>query len=108
MRNAHGVGQIIGDPEHTFGMPEHDLVNCIHCSSIAMSRSSATGKLEVMVFRADGTHYMKECGFCRSCMKPVCPKCDGKPCDNKFRRMEQQERAALKASTSGIFVPGRV
>lgn len=107
MLKAHGFGQIIGDPAHGYGMAEHDLVNCVHCGGISMVKSSTTGKMEVMVFRADGTHYMKECGYCRSCMEPICPKCDGKPCDNRFRRMDKQEKAALKAS-GGIFVPGRV
>lgn len=107
MLKAHGFGHIVGDPAHSFGMAEHDLVNCVHCGGISMLKSSLTGKMEVMVMRRDGTHYMKECGYCRSCMEPICPKCDGKPCDNRFRRMEDQEKAALKASGS-IFVPGRV
>lgn len=96
MRNAHGFGQIIGDPAHTHGVAEHDVVNCIHCGGISMTKSSATGKLEVMVFRADGTHYLKEAGFCRQCMAPICPKCDGRPCSNRFRRLEAQEKEAAK------------
>jgi hypothetical protein len=100
MLRPHGFGQIIGDPAHAHGMAEHDAVNCIHCGSISMVKSSTTGKLEVMVYRSDGTHYFKEAGFCRSCMAPICPRCDGKPCDNRFRRMDRQER-------SGTVLPFR-
>lgn len=106
MRGAHGFGQIIGDPAHGLGMPDHDVVNCIHCGSVSMVKSSTTGKLEVMIFRADGSHYLKEAGFCRACMKPICPKCDGKPCNNRFRRLEEQEKAVLKAGGS-VLVTGR-
>ena len=98
MRKAQGFGQIIGPTETQLGMAEHDLVNCIHCGEIAMVKSSLTGKLEVMVFRADGTHYTKEGGFCRSCFEPICPKCNGKPCDNRHKRLEEEEARARKAA----------
>lgn len=94
MRHPHGFGQIIGDPAHAHGIAEHDTITCIHCGQVGMVKSSTTGKLEVMVFRADGTHYLKEAGFCRSCMEPVCPKCDGRPCNNRHRRMELLESAS--------------
>lgn len=96
MLKPHGYGMIVGDPAHSFGMEEHDTVTCIHCGSIGMVKSALTGTLEVMVFRKDGTHYFKECGFCRSCMEPICPKCDGKPCSNRFRRLEKEELMALR------------
>lgn len=91
MRSAHGYGVIAGDPAHNFGMQEHDTITCIHCGQIGMTKSSATGRLEVMVFRADGSHYFKEAGFCRSCFEPICPKCDGKGCNNRFKRLELEE-----------------
>lgn len=97
-RNPHGYGVIIGDPAHSFGIAEHDAVTCIHCGHIDMVRPSAGGPLQVMVFRRDGTHYFKDAGFCRSCMQPICPKCDGKPCNNRFRRMEREEAAARKVN----------
>lgn len=95
MRNPHGYATII-DPAFG-GVQEFDVISCIHCGSVSMTKS-ALGNLEVMVYRADGTHYMKEAGFCRSCMKPICPKCNrpGAPCNNRFRRMEQEEAAARK------------
>lgn len=107
MRKAHGFGEIIGDPGRGFSVGAHDMVNCIHCGHIDMVRSKTSGNLEVMVVRADGSHYFLEAGFCRQCMEPICPKCNGKPCSNRHRRMEQQEKAALKASGS-LFVPARV
>lgn len=97
MRNAHGYATIIM-PEGP--VQEMDTVTCVHCGHIDMTKSNLSGKLEVLVFRADGTHYLKECGFCRGCYEPVCPKCDGKPCNNRFRRMEFQEAAALKFACS--------
>lgn len=100
MRNPHGYATI-SDPA-LGGLQEFDVMTCIHsyCAggmggSISMTKNFS-GNLEVMVFRADGTHYMKECGFCRSCMKPVCPICAGKPCSNRFKRMDEKEKAAQK------------
>lgn len=93
MRNPQGYAQII-DPALASPV-EFDTVTCIHCGQIGMTRSPG-GKLEVMVFRADGSHYMLEAGFCRSCMQVVCPKCSGKPCNNRFRRLDGEEKAAQR------------
>lgn len=95
MLKPDGYGEVIAPPR-VCEFREHDVVTCIHCGSVSMTRSGLTGKLEVLIFRADGSHYMRECGFCRNCYKPICPKCDGKPCDNRFRRMEEDEAAAQK------------
>ncbi|SRR6266567_8086756 len=95
MRQPGGYATII-DPNARQLVQEHDTFTCPHCGSVSMTRSAATGKLETMVFRADGTHYMREAGFCRSCFQHVCPRCDGKPCDNRFRRMEDEEKLARK------------
>jgi hypothetical protein len=95
MRSPHGYF-ISVDPAASTSQ-ENDIMSCAHAycgngnGSIHMVKSSLTGKLEVMVFRADGSHYFKECGYCRSCMAPVCPICDGKPCNNRHRRMEAME-----------------
>lgn len=95
MRNPHGYA-VIFDPDLRGGVEEHDTITCPHCGSIGMTKSSSTGRLEVLIFRADGSHYLKECGFCRSCMEPVCPRCDGKPCDNRHRRIDAMEALAHK------------
>lgn len=93
MRQPHGYSTII-DP--VTGTQEHDAISCIHCGGISMVRSSLTGKLEVMVYRGDGTHYMHEAGFCQNCCRPICPRCIGKGCNNRFKRMEAEETLARK------------
>lgn len=100
MRDPHGYATII-DPSFSSGngVQEFDTLSCIHCGRIDMT-ANKSGKLEVLVFRADGTHYMKEAGFCRSCYKPICPICDGKPCSNRFKRLDEQEAAARKFTCS--------
>lgn len=89
MRNPHGYATI-ADP--SFGsIQEFDVLSCIHCGKVDMTRNP-DGNLSVLVYRADGTHYLKEAGFCRSCYKPICPRCVGKLCDNRFRRLEEEEK----------------
>ena len=83
------------DPDAPGGLIEYDTTTCPHCGFVAMTKG-LSGNLEVLVFRADGTHYMKPAGFCRNCFQHVCPKCDGKPCDNRFRRLDDEEKAARK------------
>src|SRR5215831_13420286 len=94
MRNPQGYAEII-DPTAGRMVTEFDTITCIHCGSVGMTRGP-TGNLEVMVFRADGSHYFKPCGFCRSCYNPVCPKCEGKPCTNRFRVLDEMESRARK------------
>jgi hypothetical protein len=93
MRNPQGYATIIqpGGP-----IEEHDTITCIHCGQIGMTRSSFSGIPEVLVYRADGTHYMREAGFCRNCMAHICPRCVGKDCSNRFKKMDQDEAAARK------------
>jgi hypothetical protein len=90
MRNPQGCAEII-DPTGSRLVTQYDTITCIHCGSVQMTRGP-TGKLECLVFRADGTHYFREAGFCRSCYNPVCPKCDGKLCQNRFRLMDEEEK----------------
>ena len=96
MRNANGYATLIG-PNFRGGVQEHDVVTCIHCGAVSMTRSKISGQLEVLVYRPDGTHYLREAGFCRSCMAPTCPKaeCNG-PCTNRFRRLDEEEKLARK------------
>jgi hypothetical protein len=93
MRNPQGYATII----HPAGpLEEHDTVTCIHCGQIGMTRSSFSGIPEVLVYRADGTHYMREGGFCRNCMAHTCGRGCCVECNNRFRRMDNQETAARK------------
>lgn len=95
MLNPNGYAHII-DPNAPGGESKHDVVTCIECGHIDMVRPGLGQPLSVMIFRTDGTHYFKECGFCRSCMQPVCPRCDGKPCNNRFRRIDAEEKQAWR------------
>lgn len=95
MLKPQGYATII-DPDARQQVQEFDTITCPHCGGVSMTRAGTTSKYEVLVFRADGTHYMKEAGFCRGCFQPICPRCDGKPCSNRFKRMEEEERAARK------------
>lgn len=100
MRNPQGYAEII-DPTAPRMVTEYDTVTCIHCGSVSMTRGPK-GRLEVLVFRADGTHYMQEAGFCRSCYQEICPACVGKPCTNRFKRLEEEEARAQKMLQSRV------
>jgi hypothetical protein len=95
MRNPQGYAHII-DPGARLLKQEFDTITCIHCGHVDMTRAGMTGRLEVLVYRSDGTHYMKEAGFCRGCFRPICPVCEGKPCTNRFKKLELEESAANK------------
>jgi hypothetical protein len=95
MRKPDGYSIII-DPGGNNFVQEFDNVTCIHCGQISMTRSGTTGKLECLVFRADGAHHMREAGFCRNCYHHICPRCDGKPCVNRFRKLDGEEAAARR------------
>jgi hypothetical protein len=92
MLKPHGYATIT-DPGAKRLVEEHDQLGCPHCG-VVLSVKPGGGPLQCMILRADGTHYFKDAGFCRSCMEPVCPRCDGKPCDNRHRRLDREEEAA--------------
>jgi hypothetical protein len=94
VRDPRGYAVII-DPTASRLTQEHDVITCIHCGNVQMTRGQS-GALECMVFRADGTHYFRAAGFCRNCYRHVCPVCDGKPCTNRFRLMDEEEKWARK------------
>jgi hypothetical protein len=98
MRNPQGYAEII-DPGAGRLVTGFDTITCIHCGKIEMTRGPS-GKLECLVFKADGTHEMREAGRCYSCWQEICPACVGKPCSNRFRKMDEDERRYLKALQS--------
>lgn len=93
MRNPGGYATIIHPGT---SIEEHDTVTCIHCGQVNMTKSSISGIPEVMVYRADGTHYMREAGFCRNCMAHTCGRGRCLECNNRFKRIEAQEAATRK------------
>lgn len=100
MKDPQGWAQII-DPTAGRLVTEYDTITCIHCGKVEMTRGPR-GKLQCLVVRADNTHYFREAGFCRNCYRPVCPACDGKPCTNRFRLLDEEEGFAKKMLRSGL------
>ena len=95
MRNPMGYATII-DPTASRLTEEFDTITCPHCGTVAMTKAAMTGCVEVLIYRADGTHYMREVSRCLKCYQHVCPKCEGKPCSNRFARLDEEERAAAR------------
>jgi len=60
---------------------ERDTFTCAHCNSVVFVQP-----------RADPATMG---GFCRSCMKLICPKCAGKPCAPFQKQIEAAERRDL-------------
>lgn len=85
MRNAQGY-LVITDP-NSRGPVEHDTFTCHHCNRIVVVPTKAAPDTVG--------------GFCRMCMKMVCPSCvEGNctPFEKKMEAMEAQEhfRRALE------------
>lgn len=91
MLNPQGYATII-DPDR--GLIEFDAVTCAHCGNVSMTRSTVNSTPQITVYKADGTNYEKDAGFCRACFHYICPICDGKPCSNRFKRLDEEEKVA--------------
>jgi hypothetical protein len=89
-----GYAEII-DPGASRLVTENDIAVCIHCGFTSMTKG-LTGNLETLVFRADGTHYLRPAARCHGCWHFICPRCEGKPCSNRFKRLEQEETEAQR------------
>lgn len=68
MRNPTGYATISG-PE---GIQEIDTFTCFHCNSIVHVKGDPGG-------------------FCRHCMKLICPKCVGQGCTPFLKKLERWE-----------------
>lgn len=93
MRHASGYATIV-DPDH--GIQEFDAITCAHCGGVSMTQTTVNSTPQVLVYRADGTHYMKDAGFCRACFSHICPLCNGKECSNRFKRIDEEEKLCRK------------
>ena len=100
MRKPQGYAEII-DPGASRLVTEFDTITCIHCGKVEMTRGP-TGNLQCLVVRADGTHYFKDAGRCHYCWQEICPACIGKPCNNRFRMLEEEEKIAQKVLQSRL------
>lgn len=92
MRNAEGYSVIVSPGERPV---EHDTATCGHCQQITFTQSTM-GKPQVLVFRADGSHVMRDIGFCRNCFRHICPRCEGKDCLPFEKRIDAEERVARR------------
>lgn len=101
MLKANGYG-VITDPGAKVLTQESDNLSCAHCPRIEMTRSTKQfGRFVCVVYRKDGTSFEAEAGFCRNCMKHICPACIGKPCTPRMKRIEDDE----KRSQGGVILP---
>lgn len=94
MRNAGGFAETILPGARTI---ERDTYTCGHCQNISFTENVTVGgtrKLQVLLFRSDGSHVMADAGFCRNCFRHICPRCDGKPCVPFEKRLDDEERSA--------------
>lgn len=74
---------------------EADLEKCAHCQAIQFMRAGF-GAPQVMIFRADATHYMRDVSRCLNCYRFICPRCEGKPCIPFEKKVDLEEAAARK------------
>lgn len=95
MRDAGGYSIVTSPGERPV---EHDLARCAHCPFI-MFMKPGFSRPQTLIFRADGTHYEREAGFCQSCYQHVCPRCDGKDCQPYEKKVDLEEKAARQ----GLF-----
>ncbi len=75
MRNKLGYATIIGPGQHK----EYDTCTCRHCNRIWTIQSTEKGQAHPG-------------GWCRFCMKPICPKCAGKACFPFEKKLALYER----------------
>jgi hypothetical protein len=85
MRNPGGYATWTG-PD---GMREADTFTCAHCNKIVHVKPLAP---------ADELG-----GFCRNCMKAVCPACTDKGCTPFERRLEDWEAAYHARRSYGVI-----
>lgn len=92
MRNAEGYSVVVSPGERPI---EHDTATCAHCQGISFTKSPG-GKLQVLMFKNDGSHVLRDIGFCRNCYRYVCPRCEGKECVPFEKKLDLEEAAARK------------
>lgn len=61
------------------GVKEFDTCTCCHCGRVWVTRSTEKGQGDPG-------------GWCRLCMKPVCPTCAGKECKPFLRKLDEYEQ----------------
>lgn len=90
MRSAGGYSIIIDPSAPT---KEHDTFTCAHCQAITFTKAGH-GPLQVAIIQLDGSVRMQAAGFCQSCFRHICPRCEGKGCNPVEKQIELEEKAA--------------
>ena len=92
MRNPQGYSVITNPGERAI---EHDTFSCAHCGHITFTKGT-WGNMQVAIIKGDGNVTMRDVHKCFRCDEYICPRCVGQECTPKFKRIEQEERAARK------------
>jgi hypothetical protein len=91
MREANGYSIITSPGQRSV---EHDLSCCAHCHGVQFMKAGF-GHPQIMIFRADTTHYLVEAHRCRNCFQFVCPKSEcQRECVPFEKKLDAEERAA--------------
>ena len=97
MRNAQGYSVIVNPGDRPL---EHDTFSCAHCGNMTFTKGM-WGNMQVAVIKGDGTTLMRDVHKCFRCDEYICPRCVGKECEPKFKRIEREEREAKLLLTAG-------
>ena len=75
---------------------ESDLTNCAHCNAVQFVKAGF-GPPQILVYRADGTHYLHEARRCLNCYRYVCPRSEcNKDCVPFELKLDREEAAARR------------
>lgn len=94
MLKAEGYSVINNPGERAL---EHDTFTCGHCMAITFTKAGLGGPLQVAMIQADGSVRMIDAGFCRSCWRHICPRCQNNfECVPYQKKIDIEETAARK------------
>lgn len=92
MRTAGGYSVVVSPGERPL---EHDTTNCAHCGHIGFMQAGF-GPPRMLIFKADGTHYLKEIERCLKCFQFICPRAQCVECIPYLKKVDDAEKAARK------------
>lgn len=94
MLRAEGYSIITSPGERA---KEHDTFTCAHCNFITFTKPGIGQPLQVVVIQNDQSIVMKDAGFCRSCFRHICPKCEKlRECTPLMAKIEAEEAEARR------------
>ena len=93
MRNAPGYSIITSPGERAV---ENDVTKCAHFQRVMLLAPGFSAPF-MMVFRADGSHYMRDSVKCLNCYQHICPACEAKrECVPFEKKVDEEEKAARR------------